>query len=300
MDNEGGVSSGKIWDAEIGDLSELSTDLDPAEFAETDSAWTDRESGDLSEFSAESETHGESESVAPQSSYDGDEVPIEACQSAHDHCSLMPEFEWEDSLIIFDWDDTLFPTTWLQELGFGAGSELHPTKEQWTQLCRLAEQAARTLDAAKRFGTVVIITNAETGWIEMSCQMFMPWLLPFLQNIKTLSARSTYEPLGVQCPTEWKCRAFETEIAAFCNLAEAPGQRLLNFISIGDSLHEREALIQATAASHMPRCCTKSVKFIERPGIEQLAGEHQILNGCFQQIYHNHGNLDLCIGGEQL
>jgi hypothetical protein len=33
---------------------------------------------------------------------------------------------------------------------------------------------------------VVLVTNAERGWIELSCQKFMPTLFPSLENVKAL------------------------------------------------------------------------------------------------------------------
>lgn len=49
----------------------------------------------------------------------------------------------------------------------------------------LAQQAAETLQMAKRFGKVVLVTNAECGWIELSCRKFMPSLYPHLEDIET-------------------------------------------------------------------------------------------------------------------
>ena len=71
--------------------------------------------------------------------------------------------------------------------------------------CRVV-QVIRTLDVASTYGTVVLVTNAETGWIELSGRKFMPSLSDYLDTkcFKTVSARSTYEPLGVVSPFEWK------------------------------------------------------------------------------------------------
>ena len=37
---------------------------------------------------------------------------------------------------------------------------------------------------------VVLITNAERGWIELSCQKFLPTLFPVLESVKASSAHS--------------------------------------------------------------------------------------------------------------
>jgi hypothetical protein len=62
------------------------------------------------------------------------------------------------------------------------------------------------VDRAVKSGPVVIITNAETGWVELSCKKFMPRVLPFLAGVKVLSARSTFESLYPDSPADWKVR----------------------------------------------------------------------------------------------
>lgn len=105
-----------------------------------------------------------------------------------------------------------------------------------------------------------------------------------------LSARSTYEPQGVSQPSEWKYLAFEEEIRGFFGAA---GDRTRNVVSLGDSAHEREALIRATEGT---ACCrAKSLKFAERPKIDQLLKQHALISACFDHIVNHDGNLDLCI-----
>jgi len=55
-------------------------------------------------------------------------------------------------------------------------------------------------------GNVIIITNAETGWVELSCKKFMPRVLPFLEKLRVLSARSAFEALYPESPSDWKVR----------------------------------------------------------------------------------------------
>jgi hypothetical protein len=201
----------------------------------------------------------------------------------------------EDTMLIFDWDDTVHPTTWVQEQGLRLDEDSSPSAEQQEKLQKMAERAAQTLSVAKRHGTVTLVTNAEHGWIELSCQKFMPSLYPALEGVKILSARSTYEHQGVASPFEWKYLAFEREIRGFC---EASGEdercgRRKNIISFGDSSHEREALIRVT--EDLENCCTKSFKFVERPEVEELLKEHELISGCFRHIVNHDGNLDLCI-----
>jgi len=200
-------------------------------------------------------------------------------------------FAVEDTILIFDWDDTVLPSTWIQEQGLRLDDESVPTEDQQARLRLMAESAMNTLRIAKRHGKVVLVTNAERGWIELSCQKFMPVLYPSLENVKILSARSTYEHPGVTSPFEWKYLAFESEINKFYDMY--PPDRMKNVVSFGDSAHEREALIRVT--ENMPSCRTKSLKFVERPELEQLLKEHELIGDCIRHVVNFDGNLDLCI-----
>jgi hypothetical protein len=206
-----------------------------------------------------------------------------------DDCRPVPS---ENTMLIFDWDDTVLPSTWIHEQGLSLADDSWPTPEQQGLLDRLAERAAHTLGVAKQHGWVTLVTNAEAGWIELSCQKFMPSLWPSLGDVKLFSARSTYERQGVVSPFEWKYLAFESEIGGFYEGCEAHFEK--NVVSFGDSAHEREALIRVT--ERMSNCRTKSLKLVERPEVDQLLKEHQLLADCMCSIVSHDGNLDLCIG----
>lgn len=201
----------------------------------------------------------------------------------------------EATLIILDWDDTLMPSTWLQEQGLQivAGSAL-PSEEQTAVLRGVARCVIRTLRRAKRVGHVTIVTNAEKGWVELSCSKFLPGVFPLLEGIKILSARSTFEHAQPQSPIHWKCMAFRKEITAFfqaqSRCIETGGQR--NIVSVGDSLQERAALLQVTEGRD---CRAKSLKFEERPSPEQLIKQHRLLTACLRPFVDFEGSLDLCL-----
>jgi len=141
---------------------------------------------------------------------------------------------------------------------------------------------------------VVLVTNAERGWIELSCQKFLPTLCPMLENLKLVSARTTYEGLDCPSPLDWKLRAFDSEITQYFGAAVVSDEtKRKNVLSLGDSVHEREALMRATSSA--PNCHAKSLKFVERPDISQICKQHELIANCFDQIVHHEGNLDLCI-----
>jgi len=204
------------------------------------------------------------------------------------------QFDFDETMFIFDWDDTILPSSWIQRQGLRLDAASQLSDWQREQLCEASTYALETLRLAKQHGVVILVTNAERGWIELSCQKFVPQLLPIIEGVKVVSARTTYE--GPCCPTplEWKIRAFEEEIAHAIGIENvlSPSRRK-NILSLGDSLHEREALHRAIGA--MPGAWPKSLKYIERPDVSQICKQHALVTRWFDMIVHHDGDLDLCI-----
>jgi len=223
-------------------------------------------------------------------------MPAPSPAPAQENCEPAKggKFEKEETFFIFDWDDTVLPSSWVQRQGLRLDAGSKVTTEQREQLAAVAEVAAKTLRAARQHGTVILVTNAERGWIELSCRKFMPTLAPMLESIRMVSARTTYECAGCKSPLDWKLRAFDAEIMKFFGSDVAlDASKRKNVLSLGDSVHEREALLRAAAV--LPNCHPKSLKFVERPDLSQICKQHELINSCFEQVVHHIGQLDVCI-----
>lgn len=208
---------------------------------------------------------------------------------------LQRSFVPKDTLLIFDWDDTLLPTTWLREQGLEHGlfgSRL--SEEQQEALGQVSEAAEQLLKAAKVLGTVAVVTNGEAGWVEGSCKRLLPQLLPALSGVTVLSARSTYEPLGVSSPLEWKVLAFQKLIRSNFKWLFRPAEAQ-NVLSIGDSNWERDALIRVS--QRLPNCCGKTVKLLEQPSIGQILEEQRLLLECLPDIVQHQGTVNINVAG---
>merc|ERR1719199_1024886 len=137
---------------------------------------------------------------------------IDAPSDDHDAEQELRPFSLEETILIFDWDDTILPSAWVQSQGLRLDEESKVSREQRLQLNEVANSVMETLRRAKQLGTVVLVTNAERGWIELSCQKFLPTLYPSLESVKLLSARTTYETASLISPLDWKLCAFASEI----------------------------------------------------------------------------------------
>jgi len=192
------------------------------------------------------------------------------------------------STIIFDWDDTLLASSYLSSKGYRLDTVMHPCEEIDTQLKQLEQSVIAVLSLALRHGDVHIITNAETGWVQLSAQKFIPGVVPLLSKITVISARSTFEEMYPDSPLKWKYYAFQSRISGSTDL-----EGVRHVISFGDSHVEREAVRAVTRG--MTNVCTKSVKFAERPSLEQLRRQLDLVSNCFQYIYSHAGELDLML-----
>lgn len=149
------------------------------------------------------------------------------------------------------------------------------------------------MQQALAHGRVVIVTNAVEGWVQDSCSRLMPSLAPTLAQLTIISARSAYEPLGIPSPTEWKTMAFLAEVQAFRQ--DVGDQRCCSVLSIGDSIHEHSALLQATCEHE--QCLAKSLRFAERPSLQQLIEELRLAGGGLEEIVDFDDDLDVDVGG---
>jgi len=191
-----------------------------------------------------------------------------------------------ETVIIFDWDDTLLASSYLSGRGYKLDSTVEKNSDIELQLRELEQSVINVLSVAMSYGPVHVVTNAETGWVQLSANKFMPNVVPILSKLSVVSARSTYEQLFPEAPVKWKQCAFQEKVSALvCEDKEK------NVISFGDSHVEREAVRAVTRG--MSRTRTKSVKFAERPSMEQLRRQIELVTNCFQYIFHHDADLDL-------
>jgi hypothetical protein len=219
---------------------------------------------------------------------DATALPIGVPAAGGDDSELSPD----DTTIIFDWDDTLLSSSWLAQNGLRLDEPAVVPLEAMAQLEVLQESVISLVQRALVHGNVIVITNAETGWVELSCKKFMPRVLPLLSKFKVLSARSTFECLYPDSPSDWKVQAFYQEICA-AYAGRRPEHRK-NILSFGDSIHERAAIHKVTA-NMGPLTRTKSIKFVERPTVEQLKRQVDLVTSCFEEICKHNGSLDLML-----
>lgn len=146
----------------------------------------------------------------------------------------------------------------------------------------LEHRVLSLLKNAVKLGTVLIVTNAGDGWVELSSSRFLPAVRAFLtanyKLIKIVSARARYVDIFRQQPLQWKTQTFSDELQTI--LASSPCKPYdMHVVVLGDSIGDEYAAhvcADSLAANHMP-IVLKVVKFLERPSIDQLCKELAVL-----------------------
>jgi len=184
--------------------------------------------------------------------------------------------------IIFDWDDTLLCTSFLnhrQELG------LPPLTEQHLQ--GIAAASTQLLETALQLGNTFIITNAMSGWVEYSAAKYVPSMLPVLEKVRIISARSRYEGQYPRDVSKWKVNAF-LDVRR-----QMDSQIITNLNSLGDAHYEMEAT--HVMGDEFANALIKTVKFKEQPTPEELLKELELVVKNFERIVTNARNLKVSL-----
>lgn len=90
----------------------------------------------------------------------------------HFYCNKMAAVITE--AIIFDWDNTLCPTTLIEEHQAWVDIAGPPTSE-FAECCEMLENSINALlTEAKKYASVCIVTASLDGWISQICARWFP------------------------------------------------------------------------------------------------------------------------------
>ena len=196
--------------------------------------------------------------------------------------SLKPKTH--NSLIIFDWDDTLLCTSFLNSKG-SPPEKISLSIKETEKMAKLEFNVLRVLTLALEKGEVYIITNATRGWVEYSCEKYYPSVFTLMKNIHIISARGNYENIYPGDLRMWKIQTFlKMEKEFDCRL-------ITNIICLGDNFIEIEA--GHILGTKFSQAFVKTVKFREEPKIEELNKQLMLVCEQFDYIYKAVKNLTI-------
>jgi hypothetical protein len=158
----------------------------------------------------------------------------------------------ESTLIIIDWDDTLFPTSWNVKNNIDL---LNPKINDLKYFNILDKQLSSLLEKILLCGEIIIITNATLSWVYTTLTV-LPKTKYIMDNITVISARDKYQNITIM--NDWKKYTFLDEVNKRCQY-----KHYNNIISIGDADYEYNALINLYNTCEIKYKYLKTVRFLK-------------------------------------
>lgn len=112
------------------------------------------------------------------------------------------------NIFIIDWDDTLYPTSWVNKNSIDV-TNTSILQQYKIYFLELDKTISGLLESLNQVGDVWIVTNANINWIK-SCLIGLDLTRKTIMknNIRIVSARDSYS-LNSTSPTEWKILTFQ-------------------------------------------------------------------------------------------
>lgn len=192
------------------------------------------------------------------------------------------------TLIILDWDDTLFPTSWIVKNNIN----LSDKKIQYQYIVffsKLDTLLYNILSKLLKYGKVFIVTNAVIKWIIISSAILPNTQKLIFNNIMIISAREKFQEKYPDQMHLWKKIAFQQLIDNHFS-----GYQFQNIISVGDAEHEFNATTDLyNAYSVTKKRLLKTVRFKKEPSFEELIDQLEVLEKNIHNISTNIKHYDL-------
>ena len=183
-----------------------------------------------------------------------------------------------NTIFIFDWDDTLFFTTHINPSENNTFFYESQTEKKF--MSRIEFYVSEILNKALSKGEVFIITNSGDGWVHACAKFYYPNLIPLLKKINIISARDLYQYQYPNDPTTWKIKAFNDLKKRF-NFEKCI---VSNIICIGDN--NCEIIAAQKLGEEFDNCLVKTIKFREKPNLKELIKQIILINQQILKVYN--------------
>jgi len=220
--------------------------------------------------------------------------------------SNLEFMESSQTILIFDWDDTLCPSAWMRQRfrcnsrGVTLGNV---SKADMDDLRILEQHVIQLLTLAQKLGKVVIVTNAQRPWVDMSCDEVLPNVKHMLEDIpvhyamEMLSDGEKDRRSQTSMLTESKARAMRAAVSDFYSVYD--GQSWKNVVSIGDAFYEHEAIRRVTRDRPVQKKCrTKTIKMIDSPSISGMVVQLTILTSWLANIVREDNDVEIDLSAD--
>lgn len=216
------------------------------------------------------------------------------------------------TILVFDWDDTLCPTHWIRsDSQLSANKKVPKCPNVQRKLRTHDKEVRKLLKTAKKLGKVVLVTNAKRPWVSTTIKHFMPNLQDCTSDIPIVYAQEYFEKLRAEgfdmtsncILTAFKTMAMKEAVGEF--YSQYADQSWKNMVSIGDGFFEHDAIEEVrTFRPHQEpdspksRCRVKRIKLMDEPTVEGLTVQVSLLRCWLLDIVSADGDIDMDLNSE--
>ncbi len=189
------------------------------------------------------------------------------------------------TLIILDWDDTLFPTSWISNKinNFNLTTIQTSYISLFSKLDVLLEDLLAKL---LKCGKVVIVTNATLKWITMTLQILPNTKKVIRNNIDVISAKDMYHKKYADMML-WKKLIFRDLVIKYFK----ENKYAENIISVGDASYEFNALVELY--NKKKKRILKTIRLLQSPTYDLLIDQLEVLTKSVHKICDTKKHMDL-------
>ena len=187
------------------------------------------------------------------------------------------------TLIIFDFDDTLFCTKYFDTFSVPykdifdcriSLEEINPSLVK--EIKQLEDTIIELFNNLQQKYDIIIISNADIKWINNCLTHFLSELNEYIKenNLKIYSAKNIFGKI-VKDSNEWKIKCFKKVIK---ELYKNDLNFDLNVISIGDSNKEKKAVFNLSKSNEFNKVNIKFINMISFPSAASIILQLKYLN----------------------
>lgn len=177
-------------------------------------------------------------------------------------------------VFVFDFDDTLFPTTYFNSNNFSIPNEI------------VSKSIINLLTAALRYGKVFIITNANKDWITL-CSKHLPLFNNILSAVELISVRELQLDKGLDFSL-WKTEAFHQTLKPLFD-----NNYNHHLIAFGDNIYDHTAAV--SIRNTYINVLVTSIRMCISPSLNQLLEEHKSLHSIIENFSDLEKDIDINI-----
>ena len=222
--------------------------------------------------------------------------PVESYGNVKHKCEItVSRIFIPDQAIVFDWDDTLLPTSFIKGFAKGRMTEdvLKNIREEyeseWIEYDRFVSKFLKLLS---RQSDLYLITNAKLNWVKASSSILLPQTHKFLRKIemknRLISAKEQFflaRPfdealIGKATKRDWKSYAFFNYLSKYKSI-----------ISFGDAEFERTALFSLPDLKN--EMIKKNIKLLKHPDMGELLDQLVFIYKQWKSIVKEGENVDV-------